>query len=455
MLKQRYVKNVRILIPFYKFAQMRHYKKYPIPHIPDFQLKFEVWLSSYNQCAYLNSNNFKDKHSRFDFICGLGFKSEFICSPKDALKAFKLFYAAHSGDWLLGFFSYDLKNEIEELYSVHDDLIGMPLIHFFQPEIMFILKGNALEIGFFEEIKNEEEIDRIFDDINNTELLSVSSAFPLIGLQAKEEKESYIEKIHQIKKHIQRGDIYEMNYCTEFYGQYDEIIDTMALYNKLNKVSPAPFSCLYTLGKKALLCSSPERFLIKHGQKMFSQPIKGTIKRGATTQEDVELKNKLYNSEKDRSENVMIVDLVRNDMSHFAKQGSVKVEELFGIYGFSQVYQMISTISCELKEDTDTIEAIMGCFPPGSMTGAPKIRAMQLIEETESTRRGLYSGVVGYFSPEGDFDFNVVIRSILINAETKNVSLMAGGAITALSDPESEYEECLIKAQAMISVLTT
>lgn len=455
MLKQRYVKNIRILIPFYIFAQMRQYKKYPILLYPDFQVKFEVWLSSYNKYAYLNSNHFKDKYSHYDFICGLDFKSTFICPSEDVLKAYKQFYKAHSNDWLFGFFSYDLKNEIEELISTHDDLIGMPLTHFFQPEIIFFKKENEFVIGFFEEVKSNAEIDSIFDSIINTKHQSATSLLPIIEIKAKEDKGSYIEKIHQVKKHIQRGDIYEMNYCTEFYGQYDESIDTMTLYNKLNKVSPAPFSCLYTLGKKALVCSSPERFLKKHGQKMYSQPIKGTVKRGATTPEDVELKNKLYNSEKDRSENVMIVDLVRNDMSHFAKQGSVKVEELFGIYGFSQVYQMISTISCELEEGTDNIDAIMGCFPPGSMTGAPKIRAMQLIEEMESTRRGLYSGVVGYFGPEGDFDFNVVIRSILVNAETKHVSLMAGGAITALSDPESEYEECLIKAQAMIKVLTT
>ena len=434
---------------------MRQYKKFHITQKNEFQAKLEVWLNSYDRFAYLNSNQYADKCSTYDFICGLGFRSAFICPAENALNAFRLFYKAHCSDWLLGFFSYDLKNELENLSSAHDDLIKMPLIHFFQPEIIITLKGNELEIGVCEKNNFKADIDSIYEKIINTEIKSDSYTLPLIKLKAKEDKESYVTRIHQIKKHIQRGDIYEMNYCTEFYGQYSKDIRLMHLYKKLNSLSPAPFSCLYTLGQKALVSSSPERFLKKQGTKMFSQPIKGTIKRGRTPHEDEKFRETLKKSEKDRSENVMIVDLVRNDLSHFAKKGTVKVDELFGIYGFSQVYQIISTISCELKEGADAIDALMGCFPPGSMTGAPKIRAMQLIEETELTKRGLYSGVVGYFSPDGDFDFNVVIRSILINAETQYVSLMAGGAITAQSDPVCEYEECLVKAQAMIKVLTT
>ncbi len=434
---------------------MRSYKKFIVTENINMQSKLEAWLGAYDGYAYLNSNHYTDKYSTYDLLCGLGFRNEFVCPTEKVLAGFRDFYKTYHNDWLFGFFTYDLKNELETLTSMHDDLIGMPLTHFFQPELVFILKEGELQIGFFEDKHTPSEIKRIFNDIISTDVTSVVSQTPYLLVKEREDKESYLKKIELIKKHIQRGDIYEMNYCTEFYTHYEGDLNAMSVYKKLNKISPAPFSCHYRLKNKSLVCSSPERFLKKQGQKMFSQPIKGTIKRGCTAIEDNGLKNRLLNSEKDRSENVMIVDLVRNDMSHFAKQGSVKVEELFGIYGFSQVYQMISTISCELKKDTDTIEAIMGCFPPGSMTGAPKIKAMQLIEETESTRRGLYSGAVGYFTPDGDFDFNVIIRSILINAETKNVSLIAGGAITALSDPESEYEECLIKAEAMISVLTT
>jgi len=402
----------------------------------------------------MNSNNFEDTYGTYDFLCGLGLREEFICPAENVLKNFKNFYNAQCKDWLFGFFSYDLKNELEDLRSAHEDVIGMPLIHFFQPEMVFTLKNNNLQIGFYEGENDESEIDSLFESIIKTGALNRTNDIASLHVIAKEDKESYIEKIKSIKKHIQRGDIYEMNYCTEFYTQYSDSISAITLYKKLNKLSPAPFSCLYKQGSKSLVCSSPERFLKKCGKKMYSQPIKGTIKRGSTPTEDQEFKEQLLNSEKDRSENVMIVDLVRNDMSHFALKGSVRVEELFGIYSYAQVHQMVSTISCELRDDADIIDVIMQCFPPGSMTGAPKIRAMQLIEDTECTRRNLYSGAVGYFTPEGDFDFNVVIRSILINEEKRYLSLMAGGAITALSDPDSEYHECLIKANAMIKVLT-
>ena len=243
-----------------------------------------------------------------------------------------------------------------------------------------------------------------------------------------------------------------MNYCQELYSK-DSHINPEKVFLELNKSSKAPFSVYFKYKNKYLLCSSPERFLQKKGDRIISQPIKGTRKRGESTEEDKILLNDLTNSQKDKSENVMIVDLVRNDLSRTAKKSSVKVEELFGIYSFERVHQMITTISSEIDENFDFIEVLNSCFPMGSMTGAPKLKAMQLIERYETTKRSLYSGAFGYISPDQDFDFNVVIRSILYDSLSSYVSVLVGGAITINSDEKEEYEECLIKAQAMINVL--
>jgi para-aminobenzoate synthetase component 1 len=225
------------------------------------------------------------------------------------------------------------------------------------------------------------------------------------------------------------------------------------IFRNLGKLSPNPFSALYKVNNKWLICASPERFLKKEGSKIFSQPIKGTAKRSAEKKKDEENRINLGSSQKERSENVMVVDLVRNDLSRVCKKGTVKVEELYGIYSFPQVHQMISTISGELKEGILFAEIIRACFPMGSMTGAPKKRVMELIEQYEKTKRGIFSGAVGYISPTGDFDFNVVIRSIMYNAPAHYLSFQAGSAITFYSDPAQEWEECLVKAEAIKKVL--
>ena len=244
-----------------------------------------------------------------------------------------------------------------------------------------------------------------------------------------------------------------MNFCTEFLATNADI-NPANTYQQLNKVSPAPFSGYYRLNDKYLISSSPERFLAKRKEKIISQPIKGTIRRGLSENEDILLKHKLKTDKKERAENIMIVDLVRNDLSKTAKRGSVTVEELCGIYSYKYVHQMISTVVSKLDERFDVADVIKTSFPMGSMTGAPKISAMQLIEKFEKSKRGLYSGCIGYISPEKDFDFNVVIRSILYNSSNKNLSFSVGSAITFKSVPENEYEECLLKAKAMIAVLS-
>lgn len=353
------------------------------------------------------------------------------------------------GDWKVGFYSYDYKNKIEKLVSENEDSIEFPDEFFFTPQLLFEIYQNKVCVSFDNQYFTENNTIEIIAKLDSKRSKIKSkkiSVFPKIS------KDLYIRHVNQLKNHIQKGDIYEINYCQEFYANSVEI-NPFDCYFKLNEKSPTPFSCFVKFTNKYLLCASPERFMRKTGNKIISQPIKGTIKRGATLLEDEQLKNQLQNDPKERSENIMIVDLVRNDLSKIAKRNSVKVDELCAIYTFPQVHQMISTISAELKKEVDFKQIIHALFPMGSMTGAPKIRAMELIEQYETSKRGLYSGTVGYIKPNGDFDFNVVIRSILYNVSSKNLSYFVGGAITSLSEPEKEYEECLLKAKAIQEVL--
>jgi para-aminobenzoate synthetase component 1 len=243
-----------------------------------------------------------------------------------------------------------------------------------------------------------------------------------------------------------------MNYCLEYIAKSRDF-DPIHCYHRLNNISPMPFSVLMKMDQLFLASASPERFLKKVDQKIISQPIKGTIKRSFDGAEDERLKLELLNSEKERSENLMIVDLVRNDLARTALTGTVKVEELFGIYTFKRLHQMISTVVSAVDESTSLTEIIRCAFPMGSMTGAPKLRVMEEIDLLEDTRRGLFSGAVGFFTPEGDFDFNVVIRSIAYDRNLGNISFHVGSAITYDSIPEQEYNECLLKAEAIFEVL--
>ena len=274
-----------------------------------------------------------------------------------------------------------------------------------------------------------------------------------IKIKLRVHKEEYHEKVTAILQHIHRGDIYEANFCMEFYTE-NAHLEPVEIYQKLNAISRPPFATYFKNNHQFLLCASPERYLRKEGNRVISQPIKGTAKRHSDKVSDEQSKTELAQNPKERSENVMIVDLVRNDLSHTATKGSVIVEELCEIYSFEQVHQMISTIVSTVEDATSPIEILKTTFPMGSMTGAPKISAMKIIEDLEATKRGLYSGAIGYFTPDNDFDFNVVIRSILYNAENEYLSFSVGSAITSQAVPEQEYEECLLKAKAMFEVLS-
>jgi para-aminobenzoate synthetase component 1 len=265
-------------------------------------------------------------------------------------------------------------------------------------------------------------------------------------------KDEYLKAIEKIKNKIKRGDIYELNYCIEFFAK-DVLMDMESTYLALNKISEAPFSSISKFDGIYIACSSPERFLKKENDKLITQPIKGTAKRSLNTNEDEILAGNLKSSLKERTENVMIVDVSRNDLSRIAERGSVKVSNLFEVQHFLQVHQLVSTIEAKINTEKSFKEIIHATFPMASMTGAPKISAMEIIEEQEKSARGIYSGTLGYIHPTGDFDFNVVIRSLLYNTEKKHLSFSVGSAITHLCNAEEEYEECMLKAKAMMSVL--
>jgi para-aminobenzoate synthetase component 1 len=356
------------------------------------------------------------------------------------------FYAANRNDWIFGHFGYDLKNETEKLYSGLTDGIGFEDLHFFVPEIVIQLDNKEVKIG-------GDAAEDIYRQIKSSATEIKEQVKTSAVIKNKIDRESYISIIEKLRQHILRGDCYEINFCQEFFAENAEI-DPLYIYDCLTSLSPNPFSVFYKLNARFCLCASPERYLKKEGYKVFSQPIKGTAKRNLENiTADETAKKTLFESNKERSENVMIVDLVRNDLSRICRAGSVKVEELFGIYSFPQVHQMISTVSGELENDLNWIDCIKSTFPMGSMTGAPKKRVMELIEQYEQTKRGIFSGAIGYVRPGGEFDFNVVIRSILYNETDKYLSFQTGGAITYNSDPAMEYEECMIKAAAMMKVL--
>jgi para-aminobenzoate synthetase component 1 len=401
------------------------------------------WANQFNVCAILDSNDYKDPYSKFDLLIAVDANALLSTSYGNAFVELSHFRKQNS-DWIIGGFGYDLKNEIEELTSENSNKIQFPDLFFFAPKHLLILKGDELEIKSPYE---EEIINEIFnihiEPFSKQEEIKISTSF---------NKKSYLETVKAIQEEIERGNIYETNFCVEFYSE-GKTISPISIYEKLNQTSPTPFSSYIKWNNLYVLCASPERFIAKRDDKLISQPIKGTAKRGKTQEEDELLKKELAKNPKEQQENVMIVDLVRNDLTKSAKESTVKVDELFGIYSFEQVHQMISTISCTIKEGLSEEDIIKNTFPMGSMTGAPKVKAMELMEHYEKSKRGIYSGALGYFSPENDFDFNVVIRSILYNDDNKYLSFHAGSAITYYADPEKEYEECLLKISAMLSSL--
>ena len=434
---------------------MRKILSVNITDINKFKQQLLLWSSNYKHVTILDSNDARTtlnsikEYNTYDLLAGVGCLQQ-IELNENCFETLQHSYNANK-DWWFGFFSYDIKNELEDLKSSNIDGLKMPSLHFFCPKWVFILNNSKLEIHYQECVSTAVEAKLILDTLL---MVDINDYIPskVTGIKSRICKQEYIDAVIQLKEHIRKGDIYEVNFCQEFYAN-NVNINPLDLYRHLTEVSPTPYACYYHFNDKYLMCASPERFLKKINSKIISQPIKGTAKRGNSHEHDNILKTNLINDAKERAENIMIVDLVRNDLSRTAANASVQVEELCAIYSFPMVHQMISTIVSQLDQKSSFFDCIKSCFPMGSMTGAPKVRAMKLIEQYESTKRGLFSGAVGYISPNADFDFNVVIRSIQYNSSEQYLSFMVGSAITMLSVPEREYDECLLKAKAIKMVL--
>jgi para-aminobenzoate synthetase component 1 len=378
-------------------------------------------------------------------LLAFGAREALCVREGDALEHLDLFVEQHKGNYIFGYLSYDLKNQLEKLSSNNKSFFDLPLLHFFVPNYVVELTG---ENTTFLQGEKSKEAEVFLDSFFQASTQS-GAGIDLTPLQSKAE---YLEAVTAIQSHLTRGDSYEVTYCQAFYAE-NVALDSKSIFNRLNAWTAAPFATYLVTDDIHLMCGSPERFLKREGRKLTTQPIKGTVKRGKTAAEDEILKAELRNSAKEQAENVMIVDLVRNDLSKIAEKYSVKVEELFGVYSFKTVHQLISSVSAVHEPNQSLGDIFKALFPMGSMTGAPKVKSMELIEEYETFQRGLFSGSVGYIAPNGDFDFNVVIRSILYNPITKTVVCPVGGAITLDADPSAEYEECLLKANAMVKVL--
>ena len=419
-----------------------------IPNPTEFKEQLLNWGQQFREIVFLESNDSVSKYSNYDCVLAV---DAFTSIKTDSFNAFEELkqYQQTTNDWLFGYLSYDLKNDIEALVSENVDQLEFPDLYFFQPKKLFFLQGNELEIHYLNLC--DDEIASDFEEILNYPILNLNQQNKGI-IEQRVSKEEYIQKVNKMLEYIHRGAIYEANFCMEFFAK-NSLINPLETFKKLNKISAPPFAVYFKNNKHFLLSASPERYLKKTGSQVISQPIKGTAKRFLDPKQDNEAKDLLKSDSKERSENIMIVDLVRNDLSKTAVKGSVEVAELCEVYSFLQVHQMISTIASTVSHTVSPVEVIKTTFPMGSMTGAPKISAMKIIEELEVSKRGLYSGAVGYFSPQGDFDFNVVIRSILYNEAQQYVSYSVGSAITSQSIPEKEYEECLLKASAMRQVL--
>ncbi len=430
---------------------LRNNQDFIIDNISKFKTNLLAWAQQFEHVIWLDSNNTTNpvNQHQFDAVLAVDAQTVLKNNTKNAFENLKKYHHSTS-DYIFGYLGYDLKNDIEDLTSNNFDGLEFENITFFQPKKIFFIKGDIVEVKYLTEYSNE--IDSDINTISNFQSNTIFAETNDIKIKLRIHKDEYLKKIDRILSHIHRGDIYEVSFCQEFYAE-NSTIDPVKAYNKLNKISVPPFATFLKLGDKFLLSASPERFLKRNSNTIISQPIKGTTKRGTSTIEDELLKSSLENDLKERAENIMIVDLVRNDLSKTAIKGSVKVSELCKVYSFKQVHQLISTVISEVESETNSVDIIKSLFPMGSMTGAPKIAAMKIIEELEETKRGLFSGAVGYLAPTGDFDFNVVIRSILYNESKKYISYSVGGAITAKSIAEKEYEECLLKAKAMREVL--
>ncbi len=429
----------------------RHTATFPIQG-PVAQIKQRMldWASQFSILLFLDSNEYTSPHSRYECLLAVGSREAISAGDSDTegLQRLQQLYDAQK-DWLFGHIGYDYKNALEpQLSSQHTAKTKFPELHFFVPQTVCYIAAGSNELT----ISSYDDPAVVYAAI----MSYVPAALPVLPelqFSSVVDKDSYIATLQKLRTHIADGDCYEINFCTEGFCENAGVHPPDA-FKALNALSPAPFAAYYRLQDQYMMCASPERYLAKHGSKLLTQPIKGTARRDADPAKDEAIKEALRADIKERAENVMIVDLMRNDLAHVCTPGSVQVDELYGIYTFPQVHQMISTVSGTMQPAMPFTEALRHSFPMGSMTGAPKHKVMQLIERYERSRREVFSGTVGYITPDGDMDLNVVIRSMFYNAATGYLSYQTGGAITYDSDPAKEWDEMRLKAWALERIFT-
>jgi para-aminobenzoate synthetase component I len=402
------------------------------------------WASQFSILLFLDSNNYPSSYAGYECLLAAGAAEIVRDDHPDPLFSLQQLHDRKQ-DWLFGHINYDFKNRLEtRLVSAHAAKTGFPALHFFIPHTVCYIGRAQTELT----IESFDDPALVYKAICACGTAQDSPQIPRLQFTKTTGKDRYLEVISKLRAHIADGDCYEINYCTEGFCENADV-RPLQVFNALNALSPAPFAACYRLHDTYMMCASPERYLHKAGDRLMSQPIKGTARRDADPAKDEQIKNALGRDIKERAENVMIADLVRNDLARCCAVGSIQVDELFGIYSFPQVHQLISTVSGAMRPGIPFTDAIRYSFPMGSMTGAPKYKVMQLIEQYESSRRELFSGTVGYITPHGDFDFNVVIRSLFYNQAAKYLSYQTGGAITYDSVAEKEWDEMNLKAWAL------
>ncbi len=398
---------------------------------PDSQSNFFAAFPEYEIIAFGDSILFKNHIEKVE--------QRFDMNPWDALEWFR----QKAPGWHFGYLGYDLKNFNENLHSKNPIIQNVPDLYFFKPGLL--LREDSMT-------GKDEVVSDTFQMFNS--LKSIGSQTDAIKyqvgtLESHLSYKDYEMMVCEGKRFIFEGDCYEINLSHQLSGRFSG--DSFGLYSKMRQFGPVPFGGYLYHNDFAVCCASPERFLLKNGNTLVSQPIKGTRPRGSNVNDDQVLKDELKNSDKEKAENLMIVDLVRNDLNKISKAGSVHVESLFDIQSFKTVHQMVSVVKSSIGDGISAVEAVRSCFPMGSMTGTPKISALQIIDVLEQYRRGIYSGAIGYFTPDDDFDFNVVIRTAIITKGLLTYSI--GGAITADSDPEAEWDETWVKSKAVMEVI--
>lgn len=408
------------------------------------------WSKNYSRVAVLDSCNIKHSFSRFALLVGLGVRREYQYLSGDPWSQLQDF-VGHDPDWVFGHFSFELGLPDLDTLALKAPSIPFGLCSFFQPEVILKFGNQEVEIGIFGDYIQAEAIYKdltacLPNTLTITGKVSTPEIFPVHS------DTEYLDRVHFLMDQMYRGNMYEINYCREYLAQ-DAQIDPYSCYLRLNSISPAPFSAFYKLDDTFLLCSSPERFLSKRGNTLIAQPIKGTIRRGQSVKDEESLIQQLVASSKEHAENTMIVDLVRNDLSRTAQVGSVQLLEWAVPHSYAHVHHLVSTISSTLDPSKDPSEALRFCFPMGSMTGAPKKRVLEFIQEVEPNGRGIYSGAIGCITPDWDFDFNVVIRSLVYFKSERILNYHVGSGLTVYCNPQEELNELQLKARALRSCL--